>query len=62
MFCFVRILLQIILQCNFYDFIMKAINDIRAIFVYRIVAFAIILYLCYLRFVFVENKSEVAAP
>ena len=39
MFRFVRILLQIILQCDFYDFVMKAINDIWAVFVYRIVAF-----------------------
>lgn len=30
MFRFVRILLQIILQCDFYDFVMKAINYVRA--------------------------------
>ena len=37
---------------------MKAINDVWAVFVYRIVAFEIILHLCSLRFVFCENKSE----
>lgn len=40
---------RIVCKTN-YD--MKAINDIWAVFVYRIVAFATILHLCYLRFVF----------
>ena len=62
MFRFVRILLQIILQCDFYDFVMKAINDIGAVFVYRIVTFAIILHLCYLRFVFCGKQIGGGGP
>ena len=44
------------------EYAVVKVNDIWAAFVYRIVAFAIILHLCYLRFVFCGKQIGGGGP